>query len=108
MKASEIAKILQLTVFNSKFEDREIRSVYISDMVSDIIGIEEGSLLVTLQTHKNLIAAANLVDVSAVVFSRGKKPEADVVQLAERAGIGLFGTTDDTWSLAKKLVGLNL
>jgi BioD-like phosphotransacetylase family protein len=108
MKASEIASKLGLTVFNARYEDREIRSVYISDMVSDIIGIGEGSLLVTLQTHKNLIAAANLVDVSAIVFTRGKKPEPDVVQLAERAGIGLLGTTDDTWSLAKKLVGLGL
>jgi hypothetical protein len=29
--------------------DKDIKGVYISDMVSDIIGIKEGNLLVTLQ-----------------------------------------------------------
>ena len=82
--------------------------MYISDMVSDIIGTKEGNLLITLQTHKNLIAAANLVDVSAIVFSRGKVPAEDVITLATKAGIGLLGYDGDTWTLAKKLYDLGL
>ena len=77
MKVSELAEKAGLTVFN-QYEDKEIEGVYISDMVSDIIGTKAGNLLVTLQTHKNLIAAANLVDVAGIVFSRDKKPAEDV------------------------------
>ena len=87
---------------------KEIEGVYISDMVSDIIGTKSGNLLVTLQTHKNLIAAANLVDVAGIVFSRDKKPADDVVALANKAGIGLFGYAGDTWSLAKQLYEMGL
>jgi predicted transcriptional regulator len=102
MKVSELVEKTGLKPFNEA-ADKEIKGVYISDMVSDIIGIKEGNLLITLQTHKNLIAAANLVDVAAVVFSRGKTPAEDVVALASKAGIRLLGFDGDTWTLAKKL-----
>jgi len=102
MKVSELVEKTGLKPFNEA-PDKEIKGVYISDMVSDIIGIKEGNLLITLQTHKNLIAAANLVDVAAVVFSRGKTPAEDVVALASKAGIRLLGFEGDTWTLAMKL-----
>lgn len=107
MKVSELVKKTGLKTFNEG-ADKEITGVWISDMVSDIIGVKEGHLLITLQTHKNLIAAANLVDVAAVVFSRNRIPADDVVALANRAGIKLLGYDGDTWSLAKKLCELKI
>jgi predicted transcriptional regulator len=107
MKVSDLVKQGGFKTFNDP-GDKEIKGVYISDMVSDIIGIGPGNLLVTLQTHKNLIAAANLVDVAAVVFSRSKTPTDDVIALANKAGIGLLGFEGDTWTLAKKLYELGV
>ncbi len=107
MKVSELIATGGFKVFNTA-GDRDIKSVYISDMVSDIIGIDEGNLLITLQTHKNLIAAANLVDVAAIVSTRGKVPADDVTALAGKAGIGLLGFEGDTWTLAKRLYELGL
>ena len=107
MKLSELVNKTGLKTFNQG-ADKEIAGVYISDMVSDIVGIKEGNLLITLQTHKNLIAAANLVDVAAVVFSRNRVPADDVVALANKAGIRLLGYEGDTWSLAKKLCELKV
>jgi serine kinase of HPr protein (carbohydrate metabolism regulator) len=107
MRVSELIEKAGLKAFN-EVGDKEIKGVYISDMVSDIIGMQEGNLLVTLQTHKNLIAAANLVDVAAVVFSRGKIPAEDVVALANKAGIKLLGFEGDNWTLAKKLYELGV
>ena len=103
MKVSELVEKTGLTSI-AGYEDKEVEGVYISDMVSDIItGAMANGLLVTLQTHKSLIAAANLVDVAAIVFVRGKKPAGDVVELAQKAGIGLFLTSLDTWSFAMRL-----
>lgn len=108
MRVSELAEKTGLSPLN-EYKDREIEGVYISDMVSDIItGAKANGILVTLQTHKSLIAAANLVDVAAVVFVRGKKPAEDVVELAKKAGIGLFVTDIDTWSFAVKLNELGI
>ena len=108
MKVSELVENAGLQPL-ADCKDQEIAGVYISDMVSDIItGAKAGGILVTLQTHKSLIAAANLVDVAAVVFVRGKKPAADVVELAKKAGIGLFTTDTDTWSFAMRLNELGI
>ncbi len=107
MKVSELVNKTGLKSFNEA-ADKDILGVYISDMVSDIVGIKEGNLLITLQTHKNLVAAANLVDVAAIVFSRNRVPAEDVVALANKAGIRLLGYEGDTWSLAKKLCELKI
>ena len=103
MKVSDLAEKTGLSSLN-EYKDRDVEGVYISDMVSDIItGAKANGVLVTLQTHKSLIAAANLVDVAAVVFVRGKRPAEDVIELASKAGLGLFVADMDTWSFAMKL-----
>ncbi len=108
MKLSELAKKTGLKSIN-QFKDKEFESVYISDMVSDIITIgKPNALLITLQTHKSLIATGNLVDVAAIVFAKGKKPAEDVIQLADKAGIALFVSELDTWSMASKLFELGI
>ncbi len=108
MKVSELKEKLNLKAFNEIY-DKDVNGVYISDMVSDIVaGAKPNDLLITIQTHKNLIATANLVDVSAIVMVRGKEPLQDVIDLANRAGITLFNTDKDTYGLAKELTRLGL
>ncbi len=108
MKVSELKEKLDLEPLNGIY-DKEINGVFISDMVSDIVaGAKPGNLLITIQTHKNLIATANLVDISAVIFVRGKSPMQDVVSLADRAEITLFKTDMDAWKLAIKLHELGI
>jgi predicted transcriptional regulator len=108
MKLSELVKKAGLKKIN-EYQDRNFEGVYISDMVSDILtNAKSGVLLVTLQTHKTLIATANLVDVAAIVFVKGKTPPNDVVELANKAGIALFVSEMDTWTMASKLISLGI
>ena len=108
MKISEVVDKTALEALNG-WDDEDLAGVYISDMVSDIItGANGCGLLLTLQTHKSLIAAANLVDVEAVVFAHDKRPADDVLALADKAGIALFTTPADTWSYAVKLFELGM
>lgn len=106
MRVSELAEKAGLTAIN-QFRDREIDNVYISDMVSDILtAAKPNSVLITLQTHKGLIAAANLANLAMIVIAKGRKPADDVVELATKVGLGLFSSSEDTWAVAKKLVAL--
>lgn len=108
MKVSEIVERTGLKRIND-CEDREVESVYISDMVSDIItSAKRNSILITLQTHKSLIAAASVVAATMIVMVKGRRPSDDVVELATRTGIGLFSYDLDTWSFAKKLTELGI
>jgi hypothetical protein len=108
VKISEIVEKTGLESLNA-YTDADVPGVYVSDMASDVItGAKSGAILVTLQTHKNFIAAANLVDAGMVVFAHAKRPADDVVQLADRVGLALFTTPDDTWTYALKLADLGL
>jgi hypothetical protein len=108
MRISEVAEKTGLESLNA-YEDADLSGVYISDMVSDIItGAQSGCVLVTLQTHKSLVAAANLVDAAMVVVAHGKRPGDDVIELADRAGLALFSSPDDTWAYALKLFDLGM
>jgi len=103
MKLSELAGKLDLKGVTAVF-DKEITGVYMSDMVSDVIAnAQAGNLLVTLQVHSNVIAAANLVDLAGIVVTQGKRPPEDVVRMAEKAKISLFTTDLNRWQVATKL-----
>ena len=108
MKVSELGDKIGLKPLNSIY-DKNVVGVFISDMVSDIVGeAKPGYILLTIQTHKNLIATANLVDISAIVYVRDKKPLPDVIDLANRAEITLFSTNLDASKLAVKLYQLGI
>jgi predicted transcriptional regulator len=73
-------------------------------MVSDVIAhAQAGHLLVTAQIHNNVIAAANLVDVAAIIVAQGKSPAEDVVKMADKAGIAVFVTPLSRWQVATQL-----
>ncbi len=103
MKVSELADRLGFRILND-MHDIELSGIFISDVVSVIVeGLAPTNLLVTVQTHKNLIASANLVEAGAVLFVRGRIPDEETVELANRAKLTLMTTEPDTWNTAVKL-----
>ena len=108
MTINEVAANLGLKPI-SKVEDREVNGVFVSDMLSDVMaGAESGNLWVTVQTHKNIIPAANLVDISALIITNGKKVPDDTIELANKHHIAVFTTSMKTFELVGKLYGLGL
>lgn len=93
----------------SKFEHREISGVFVSDMLSDVMaGARTGNLWLTIQTHKNIVPAANLVDVSAVVVTGGKGVPQDTIDLASKYNIAILSSKLPTFELVGKLYALGL
>ena len=103
MTVKELQSKLNLNALN-EISDTEIDGAFISDMVSDVMaGAKAGNIWVTVQTHKNIVAAANLVDVPAIIVVRGKKIPEDTIQMADRVGVTVFGTDLDSFQIAVKL-----
>jgi predicted transcriptional regulator len=93
----------------SKFEHRDVDGVFVSDMLSDVMaGAKSGNLWLTIQTHKSIIPAANLVDVSAVIITSGKDVPRDTVDLASKYNIAVLFSDLATFELVGKLYGLGL
>jgi len=108
MKLNEIAAKLGLESL-TPVPEHDVAGVYISDMISDVIAnAKPGNLLVTVQVHANAIAAANLVDLCGIIVAQGKRPADDVLRMAAKAQIAVFGTPLNRWQVATKLYEVGL
>ena len=93
----------------SKFEHRDIVGVFVSDMVSDVMaGAKSGNLWLTVQTHKSIVPAANLVDVSAIIITSGKQVPQETIDLASQHDVAILATPLPTYELIGKLYGLGV
>jgi predicted transcriptional regulator len=91
----------------SKFDHREVDGVFVSDMLSDVMaGAKSGNLWLTVQTHKNIIPAANLVDVAAIVITSGKQVPQETVDIANKYNIAILVSYLPTFELVGKLYAL--
>lgn len=108
MKVTEIVEKLGLKVFSGhEGLGREITSGYASDLLSDVMGhAESGSVWITIQTHRNVMAIASLRDISAVIITCGEKPGDDTMAQSNEEGIPVLGTELSTFALAGRLYSL--
>jgi predicted transcriptional regulator len=103
MTLAELSQKLGLKAL-TELQDVEVEGAFVSDMVSDVMaGAKPGSLWITTQTHKNVVAAANLVDVAAVVVTSGRAVADEVVEMANRAELTILATDLDTYTLVGQL-----
>jgi len=108
MTTQELIESLDLKSL-SKFEPREVKGVFVSDMLSDVMaGAKSGEIWVTIQTHKSIVPAANLVDVAAVIISSGKDVPQETADLATKYNIAILSSDLPVFELVGKLHGLNL
>mgnify|MGYP002974241730 FL=1 len=108
MTVREIAEKLNLRVFSGEAGlDREVTGGYVSDLLSDVMGFaKDGSVWVTLQTHKNVMAIATLKELAAVVIVKGFEPEEDAKEVSEEEGIPILGSTEQTFELTGRIYNL--
>lgn len=108
MKLQEIIDKLSIKALTNT-EDRDVTGVFISDMLSDVMGnAQPGNLWLTVQSHKNIVSAANLVDISAVVVTNNKTVPEDTIELANRFHVIILGSPLSNYELAKKLLQAGL
>lgn len=73
--------------------DREVPCAFASDMISDILMCtKEPTLLLTGLTNNQVIRLSDMIDLTAIVFVRGKRPLQDVIEMAEERGLPIITT----------------
>ena len=75
--------------------DLEVRSACGSDMMSDVLAyVKDQSVLLTGLLNAQVVRTAEMMDMLCIVFVRGKRPEAEVIELAREKGIVLLSTQE--------------
>ena len=87
----------------------EVRGAYASDLLSDVMAnAQDGDLWITLQKHVNIVAVAQLKNLSAIVLIGGRQPNADTLARAAEHRIPMVTTTRPAFDVAGRLYQLGV
>ncbi|SHJ81833.1 DRTGG domain-containing protein [Paramaledivibacter caminithermalis] len=71
----------------------EVNGAFGCDLMSDVLAyVEDKTLLLTGLTNPQVIRTAEMLDINAIVFVRGKVPSEEVIAMAKDIGIALIAT----------------
>ena len=92
MKLVEIQALLAAEVVaGENWMNKEASSVCGADLMIDVLAFtKERTLLLTGLNNLQVIRTAEMSDLVGIVFVRGKRPNCDLIRLAEEKGIPLL------------------
>jgi len=99
MKISYIQTVEGMVCLQGVYEDTEIRNGYTSDLLSDVMAnAEEGSVLITIQAHKNTIAVAALTGIPAIILCNNRPVSDEMLDAAKKENIAIFRTSENQFN----------
>ncbi len=105
MKLAEIADKIEATVHcQPEDNDMDLTHAGASDLMSDVLAhVAYDILLITGLLSRQVIRTADMMDISAVCFTRGKEPGQEIIDLARSSGIALMSTDLKTYTACGRL-----
>lgn len=94
MNLSEIKTILDAELLcGEELLDQSIEYGYGCDLMSDVLAfVENNVVLLTGLVHAQVIRTSEMMDIKAIVFVRGKKPDEEMIKMASKKDIVLLTT----------------
>ncbi len=111
MELRTIMEVLSLNSLNDGdlSVDTEIKGCYIGDLLSNVMAhAQAGDLWLTVQTHQNVVAVGQLLNLGGIVFLEGHLPQEETIAKARQERIPLFSTKESAYELAGYLYKLGL
>jgi serine kinase of HPr protein (carbohydrate metabolism regulator) len=107
MTIREAAAILGAEIAQGEFEDAPLSGAYTSDLLSDVMAnAKEGGALITIQAHKNTVAVATLVNITAILVCNSRPLPEDMLEAAKDEGIAVLLSKENQFTVSGKLYGL--
>ena len=93
MKISDIEGLDGVVCLQGDYVDAELLDGYTSDLLSDVMAhAKEGSVLITIQAHKNTVAVCSLVGAVAMLVCNNRPVDDEMLAAAAGEGIAVFRT----------------
>ncbi len=88
----------------------DIEVVCGADLMSDVLAcdIKPNTLLITSLANTQVMRTAEMVELAAILFVRGKKPNQQMIEMAEEVSIPLMCTDENMFNTCGKLYKLDL
>jgi predicted transcriptional regulator len=110
VKIADVIKILDARLLtNLDIDNVEVFSACGADLMSDVMAfVKEDVLMLTGLINPQAIRTAEMMDIKAVVFVRGKCPGQDIIDMANKKGIILMQTKHTMFISCGKLYSAGL
>lgn len=94
MKLNEVKSILNAEILYGEDKmDTEVKAACGCDLMSDVLAfVKDQALLLTGLMNSQVVRTAEMMDMKAIVFVRGKTPSEEILELAKDAGIAILST----------------
>ncbi len=110
MKVKELIQKLNLELTSSSTAlEAEVQHAYASDILSDVMSnAKDGSVWVTLQTHRNTVSVAELKSFAGIILVGGRRPDDETLKKANEENIPILSTKLSTFEIVGKLYELGI
>ncbi len=89
--------------------DVEVTGGYSSDLLSTVMAnAKQGNVWVTWHMHPNIVAAALIVKLAAIIIVSGRQPEEKTVQKAQQEGIPILVTKLSAFEIIGRLHSMGI
>lgn len=95
MTVRDIAGYLDCKVLcDEALLDNEVRSACGSDLMSDVLAfVKDKAALLTGLINTHVVRTAEMLDIVCIIFSRGKIPSQEILDMAKESEIAVLTTT---------------
>ena len=105
MTIGEVKEILEAEVLigGDRMED-PVDTACGSDLMSDVLAfVKENAVLITGLINPHVVRTSEMLDITCIVFSRGKLPSEEILEEAEESGITGMATKMTTYTACGEL-----
>ncbi len=105
MKIKDILDILEAEILYGEDQmDCEIHQACGSDLMSDVLAFAHGQgMLLTGLVNPQVIRTAEMMDIKAIAFVRGKRPDEEIIKFAQQKDMILMRTRFPMYSACGRL-----
>jgi predicted transcriptional regulator len=91
---NDVKEILEADVLVGNDQlGKSVKTAFAADLMSDVLAFAKpDSLLLTGLTNPQVVRTADILDITAIIMVRGKKPSEETVKLAEELKIPILST----------------
>ncbi len=89
--------------------DTEVTGGYSADLISTVMAnAKEGNVWVTWDVHQNIVAAALVVKLAAIIIVSGREPEQETLQKAREEGRPILVSKLPAFEIIGRLHGMGI
>jgi len=110
MKVNDIVQLAELEVKAAADRlDAEVTGGYSGDLLSAVMAsAKQGNVWVTWHVHPNIVAAALVVKLAAIILVSGRQPEEETVQKAQQEGVPILVSSLPAFEIIGRLHSMGI